>query len=116
MRINKLQLLGLVTVVGVAFISLALVIVPALSAPGSDRQADPDPKTSPVASHPLHYVTPVLGATGTVTKTSTLPDIPLGEFQNKLLPGSIADDRGVQLGSIGSALFPLGGNEYWTVT
>ncbi|MFL6090720.1 MAG: esterase-like activity of phytase family protein [Aeromicrobium sp.] len=116
MRINKLQLLGLLTVVGVAFISLALVIVPALSAPGSDHKADPAPKTSPVASHPLHYVTPVLGATGTVTKTSTSPDIPLGEFQNKLLPGSIAGDRGVKLGSIGSALFPLGGNEYWTLT
>jgi hypothetical protein len=51
-----------------------------------------------------------------VTKTSTLPDIPLGTFQNALLPDSITDDRGVHLGSVGSGLFPVGGNEYWTVT
>jgi hypothetical protein len=117
MRIKKLHLVGLLTIAGVVFISLALVVVPALSADARNevRSAVPAPKETP-ASQPLHYVTPVLGATGTVTKTSTLPDIPLGEFQNALLPDSIEDDRGVKLGSLGSALFPLGGNEYWTVT
>ena len=119
MRPTKLQVLGLATVVALVMISLAVVIGPVLSADarGSAGQvvgsavsrAEPPPR-------PLHYVQPVLGATATVTKTSTLPDIPLGEFQNALLPGSIEDDRGVNLGSIGSGLFPLGGNEYWTVT
>jgi len=121
MHPNKLQILGLATVAALVSISLAVVIGPVLSAdaqgsaqaslshPAAAAEAEPE-------SRPLHYVAPVLGATGTVTKTSTLPDIPLGDFQNELLPGSIEDDRGVQLGSIGSGLFPLGGNEYWTVT
>jgi hypothetical protein len=117
MRPNKLQVLGLATVVALVLISLAVVIGPVLSADaqGSAQAADPAPTLTP-KPQPLHYVTPVLGATATVTKTSTLPNIPLGTFQNALLPDSIADDRGVQLGSIGSGLFPLGGNEYWTVT
>jgi hypothetical protein len=117
MRPNKLQVLGLATVVALVLISLAVVVGPVLSADaqGSAQAAGPRPTLTPKA-RPLHYVTPVLGATGTVTKTSTLPDTPLGRFQNALLPDSIADDRGVQLGSIGSGLFPLGGNEYWTVT
>ena len=119
MRPNKLQILGLATVAALVSISLAVVVGPVLSADARGSagqvvrsavsQADPSPR-------PLRYVAPVLGATGTVTKTSTLPDIPLGDFQNALLPGSIEDDRGVKLGSIGSGLFPLGGNEYWTVT
>lgn len=117
MRPNKLQILGLSTVAALVFISLAVVVGPVFSADaqGSARVSGPLPTRTPDARS-LHYVTPVLGATGTVTKTSTLPDIPLGDFQNDLLPGSIADDRGVKLGSIGSGLFPLGGNEYWTVT
>ena len=57
-------------------------------------------------------------ATGspTVTKAASLPDVPLGAFQNAELPGTVSDDRGVMLGGIGSGLFALGGNEYWTVT
>ena len=51
-----------------------------------------------------------------VTKSATLPDIALGAFQNAELPGSVSDDRGVLLGGIGSGLFALGANEYWTVT
>ena len=109
MRPNKLQVLGLATLVALVMISLAVVIGPAA------QSADPKPAQKQDAQ-PLHYVTPVLGATGTVAKTSTLPDIPLADLQNALLPDSIKDDRGVQLGSIGSGLFPLGGNEYWTVT
>ena len=51
-----------------------------------------------------------------VTKSATVPDIALGAFQNAELPGSVSDDRGVLLGGIGSGLFALGANEYWTVT
>jgi hypothetical protein len=124
MRPNKLQILGLTTLAALVLVSLALSIGPVLSAAAQGSARPPvdftdsgsDSSGPGPASRPLHYVTPVLGATGTVTKTSTLPDIPLGSFQNALLPDSIDDDRGVQLGSIGSALFPLGGNEYWTVT
>ena len=67
-------------------------------------------------AEPRQAARPVLGATGTVEKSSTLPTIGVGAFQNANLPGSISDDRGVRLGGIGSGLFSLGSNEYWTVT
>ncbi|MGV9940515.1 esterase-like activity of phytase family protein [Streptomyces sp. NPDC003401] len=52
-----------------------------------------------------------------VTATATLGDIPLGTFSNALLPGTVADDRGVDLGGIGSDIHPAGRKgEYWTVT
>ncbi|QOV39987.1 esterase-like activity of phytase family protein [Streptomyces ferrugineus] len=52
-----------------------------------------------------------------VVRTATLDDIPLAAFSNALLPGSVADDRGVDLGGIGSDLYPAGRRgEFWTVT
>ncbi|RRR86436.1 esterase-like activity of phytase family protein [Streptomyces sp. RP5T] len=52
-----------------------------------------------------------------VVRTATLGDIPLGAFSNGLLPGTVADDRGVDLGGIGSDIFPTGRKgEFWTVT
>ncbi|MFC9290477.1 esterase-like activity of phytase family protein, partial [Streptomyces sp. NPDC057052] len=52
-----------------------------------------------------------------VISTATLGDIPLGTFSNALLPGSVAEDRGVDLGGIGSDIHPAGRKgEYWTVT
>ncbi|MEV0184759.1 esterase-like activity of phytase family protein [Streptomyces sp. NPDC050625] len=52
-----------------------------------------------------------------VVRTATLGDIPLGAFSNALLPGSVDDDRGVDLGGIGSDIYPAGRKgEYWTVT
>jgi hypothetical protein len=52
-----------------------------------------------------------------VTRTATLGDIPLGTFSNALLPGSVDNDRGVDLGGIGSDIHPAGRKgEFWTVT
>ncbi|NGN69342.1 esterase-like activity of phytase family protein [Streptomyces sp. A7024] len=52
-----------------------------------------------------------------VTGAATLPDIPLAGFSNGMLPGTVADDRGVDLGGIGSDIFPAGRKgEFWTVT
>ncbi|MGC9536039.1 esterase-like activity of phytase family protein [Streptomyces sp. UG1] len=52
-----------------------------------------------------------------VVRTATLGDIPLAAFSNALLPGSVADDRGVDLGGIGSDLYPADRKgEFWTVT
>ncbi|MGD6748781.1 esterase-like activity of phytase family protein [Streptomyces sp. BH105] len=52
-----------------------------------------------------------------VTGSATLGDIPLGRFSNALLPGTVGDDRGVDLGGIGSDLYPAGRKgEFWTVT
>ncbi|WP_109000638.1 esterase-like activity of phytase family protein [Streptomyces rishiriensis] len=55
--------------------------------------------------------------TARVTRTATLGDIPLGAFSNALLPGTVDDDRGVDLGGIGSDIYPAGRKgEFWTVT
>ncbi|WP_128378026.1 esterase-like activity of phytase family protein [Streptomyces cavernae] len=52
-----------------------------------------------------------------VIRTATLGDIPLGAFSNGLLPGTVGDDRGVDLGGIGSDIYPAGRKgEFWTVT
>ncbi|MCX4759990.1 esterase-like activity of phytase family protein [Streptomyces sp. NBC_01275] len=52
-----------------------------------------------------------------VTRTATLGDIPLGAFSNALLPGTVDDDRAVDLGGIGSDIYPAGRKgEFWTVT
>jgi Esterase-like activity of phytase len=54
-----------------------------------------------------------------VIATYTFPDIPIKEFYNKLFPQSVANDRKVLLGSIGSDLWrgpkdPR--DEFWVVT
>ncbi|MEV7885695.1 esterase-like activity of phytase family protein [Streptomyces sp. NPDC002817] len=52
-----------------------------------------------------------------VVRTAALGDIPLGAFSNTLLPGTVGDDRGVDLGGIGSDIYPAGRKgEFWTVT
>ncbi|MFF8657559.1 esterase-like activity of phytase family protein [Streptomyces huasconensis] len=52
-----------------------------------------------------------------ITDVATLGDIPLAEFSNALLPGTVNDDRGVDLGGIGSDLYPASRKgEFWTVT
>ncbi|MGI5404534.1 esterase-like activity of phytase family protein [Streptomyces sp. CA-135486] len=52
-----------------------------------------------------------------VVGSAVLGDVPLGRFSNALLPGSVADDRGVDLGGIGSDIYPAGRKgEFWTVT
>ncbi|MEU3339769.1 esterase-like activity of phytase family protein [Streptomyces sp. NPDC002144] len=52
-----------------------------------------------------------------VVRTATLGDIPLGAFSNTLLPGSVGDDHGIDLGGIGSDIYPAGHKgEFWTVT
>ncbi|MEV0220785.1 esterase-like activity of phytase family protein [Streptomyces sp. NPDC050704] len=52
-----------------------------------------------------------------VTDSVTLGDLPLGTFSNALLPGTVDDDRGVDLGGIGSDIYPAGRKgEFWTVT
>ncbi|WP_399935125.1 esterase-like activity of phytase family protein [Streptomyces kanamyceticus] len=52
-----------------------------------------------------------------ITAAATLGDIPLGVFSNALLPGTVRDDRGVDLGGIGSDLYPADRKgEFWTVT
>ncbi|MFJ2057594.1 esterase-like activity of phytase family protein [Streptomyces sp. NPDC087908] len=67
----------------------------------------------PAEAEPARHGT----ATARVVSTSTLPDIPLAPFSNALLPGSVDDDRDVDLGGIGSDLYPAERRgEYWTVT
>ncbi|MFE0515388.1 esterase-like activity of phytase family protein [Streptomyces sp. NPDC058964] len=57
------------------------------------------------------------GNSARVVRTATLGNIPLGAFSNALVPGSVDNDRGVDLGGIGSDIYPAGRKgEYWTVT
>ncbi|MFF4835116.1 esterase-like activity of phytase family protein [Streptomyces sp. NPDC001315] len=52
-----------------------------------------------------------------VTRTATLGDLSLGTFSNTLLPGTVDEDRGVDLGGIGSDIYPAGRKgEFWAVT
>ncbi|WP_369382484.1 esterase-like activity of phytase family protein [Streptomyces sp. cg36] len=52
-----------------------------------------------------------------VVGSATLGNTPLGPFSNALLPGSVADDHGIDLGGIGSDIYPAGRKgEFWTVT
>jgi phytase-like protein len=52
-----------------------------------------------------------------VVRTATLGDIPLGTFSNALLRGTVDNDRGIDLGGIGSDIYPAGRKgEFWTVT
>jgi hypothetical protein len=52
-----------------------------------------------------------------VLGTATLPDISLKKFSNDLIRGSVDNDRKVDLGGIGSDIFPAGrSGEFWTVT
>jgi Esterase-like activity of phytase len=54
-----------------------------------------------------------------VVATYTLPDIPIRSFQNAVLPGTVANDRRILLGSVGSDLWhgpkdPP--DEFWMIT
>lgn len=51
--------------------------------------------------------------------TYTLPEIPIKSFQNSVLPGSVANDRKVLLGSLGSDLWrgPTDApGEFWMIS
>jgi hypothetical protein len=69
---------------------------------------------------PLVAAGPAAGApagTAHVVRKATLGDLPLGAFSNALLPGTVSDDRSVDLGGIGSDIYPAGRKgEFWTVT
>jgi hypothetical protein len=52
-----------------------------------------------------------------VVGTATLPDISLKKFSNDLIRGSVDNDRKIDLGGIGSDIYPAGKpGEFWTVT
>jgi hypothetical protein len=93
---------------------------PAAAAPAalSPVPASPSPaavSSPPAAPSPAALVPPtpappppVVGASsplGKITAVYTLPDIPVATFQNAKLPGSIANDRKLLLGGIGSDLW-----------
>ena len=58
-------------------------------------------------------------AAGRVTALYTLPDVPIAAFQNAKLPGTVANDRKLLLGGIGSDLWHSPGDpadQFWMVT
>jgi hypothetical protein len=59
------------------------------------------------------------GGVNQIVRTYTLADRSLADFQNAALPGSVATDRGIRMGSIGSDLWRSDGdhpNEYWMLS
>ncbi len=62
---------------------------------------------------------PPVNAQNKIMSTFTLPDVSIKDFQNKKFPGSVANDRKVLLGSVGSDLWhgPKDArDEFWMVT
>lgn len=54
-----------------------------------------------------------------IASSATLPELPLASIQNLALPGSLADDRSVNLGGIGSDMWRdpgAPGGDFWLVT
>ncbi len=73
--------------------------------------------TESVVASPV--IAPARSADATLLSTYVLPDTPLGAFQNAYLPGSITNDRQINLGGIGSGLWRAPGDpadEFWMVT
>jgi hypothetical protein len=71
-----------------------------------------------LASVSMFIARPVF-AQNKVIATFTFPDTPIREFQNKSFPGSVANDRQVLLGSVGSDLWhgPKDArDEFWMLT
>jgi hypothetical protein len=91
-----------------SFIFVLLMLM-ARSVPSGGATATPEP-TATDRPKP---------AAATIIATYTLPEIPLGPFQNAVLPNSIANDRRLQVGAIGSDMWhgpndPR--NEFWLVS
>jgi hypothetical protein len=88
---------------------LALLVLTACKAPGGSATATPAPTPTDIPK----------SAGATVIMTYTLPEIPLGAFQNAVLPNSIANDRKLQVGAIGSDMWHGPNdppNEFWLVS
>ncbi len=85
---------------------------PAAAAPTA---ASPSPAAKPATSPSPAAPQPA----GRIVATHTLPDLPIAAFQNGKLPGSMANDRRLLLGGVGSDLWrgaadPQG--EFWLIT
>jgi hypothetical protein len=62
---------------------------------------------------------PEIAAQNRVIASYTLPDTPIKTFQNAAFPGSVANDRKVLLGSVGSDLWRSpkdASGEFWMLT
>lgn len=92
------------------------MVAPPPSEPAPTTSPSPTPVPSPTESPTPKTIDLEPADRAAVDETASLPDLDLAEFQNRMLPGSISDDRGLTLGSIGSGLFSVGNNEYWTIT
>jgi phytase-like protein len=57
------------------------------------------------------------GGQPSVITNATLPRMPLAQFSNGLIAGSVPDDHGIALGGTGSDLYPTQDpNQYWAIT
>ena len=109
---------------GAALATAALLAAIASCAPASPPPAAAPPTSaaapSPEAA-PTSAPAPVPDGNGggkpSVLTTATLPRMPLGQFSNGLIAGSVPDDHGIVLGGTGSDLYPAEDpNQYWAIT
>jgi hypothetical protein len=99
---------------------------PAVASPSPAAVASPPAAAaSPVVvipTPPPVGPAPVVGASsaaGRIAAVSTLPDLPIAAFQNAKLPGSVANDRKLLLGGIGSDLWHAPddpADQFWMLT
>jgi hypothetical protein len=67
----------------------------------------------------LYFIVLAQEPDGEITATYTLPDTPVEDLHNAVLPGSIANDRNILLGGIGSDLWRNPSDpadEFWMIT
>ena len=69
--------------------------------------------------HPFRACVPADDRQPRLLRSAELADIGLAAFQNVILPGTVANDRSIRFGGIGSDIFRARGdsaNEFWMVT
>lgn len=94
-----------------------------VASPAASPVASPAASASPSASPSPVTVAPAPSSSsdpaGRITGTFTLPNVPIAQFQNATMPGSVQNDRGMLLGGIGSDMW-RGANdapgEFWVIT
>ena len=111
---------------GAALATAALLAAIASCAPASPPPAPATPSSA--AAAPSAEAAPTSapvppgtdgngGGKPSVITNATLPRMPLGQFSNGLIAGSVPDDHGIALGGAGSDLYPAEDpNQYWVIT
>ncbi|HEX4247726.1 MAG TPA: esterase-like activity of phytase family protein [Pseudonocardia sp.] len=90
---------------------------PAPAAPTTSAAAAPSTEAAPTSAPSAPGATGTAGGKPAVLSDSTLPRMPLAQFSNGLIAGSVPDDHAIVLGGTGSDIYPADDpNQYWAIT